>query len=373
VAGVASVVVGVLGVTALAVAVLEATRGGSTGGQGTATARRPVTTDATERLAGANAVRRKVSGRTLRVVQAGAPVPRDGGPAAATFTDLQEALDAARPGDTIQVSGVHTGEFETVRPGRAGAPITVAGLPGATLRGPAIYEGRVLTVGHDWVVVRGLKVTRGDKGIWVQGASNVTLSGNTVRDTGGECVRIKYLARRNEVAGNRIGPCGAVNFDLRASRKNGEGVYVGTAPEQLSRNPTAVSDASNQNWIHDNVITARAECVDLKEGAELNIVERNTCSGGRDPDGSGLESRGNRNVFRYNTVSDVVGKGIRLGGDTRTQGVDNEVVGNTLVRTGGQAVGAMRLPQRRICGNILGSNRAGASNARSVTPAAPCR
>jgi len=112
--------------------------------------------------------------------------------------------------------------------------------------------------------------------------------------------------------------------------------------------------------------------VDLKEGAELNLVERNRCSGGLDPDGSGLDARGNDNVFRYNTVSDVAGKGVRLGGDTKSQGLGNEVFGNTLVRTGGQAVGAMRLPQRRICGNTLGSNAAGASNVKTVSPSAPC-
>jgi parallel beta-helix repeat protein len=230
----------------------------------------------------------------------------------------------------------------------------------------------VLTVENDWIVVSGLRITRGDKGIWLQEVRNVTLRGNTVRDTGGECIRLKYLAVRNEVAGNRIGPCGAVNFNLRASRKNGEGVYVGTAPEQLDRNPTRQSDASNQNWVHDNVITTRAECVDIKEGASLNVVERNRCSGGLDPDGSGLDSRGNDNVFRWNTVTDVVGKGVRLGGDTATQGVNNEVFGNTLLRTGGHAVGAMRLPQRRICGNTVGSNRSGVSNVKTLLPSAPC-
>jgi parallel beta-helix repeat protein len=175
----------------------------------------------------------------------------------------------------------------------------------------------VLTIENDWIVVSGLRITRGDKGIWLQGAHNVTLRGNTVRDTGGECIRLKYLAARNEIVDNRIGPCGAVNFNLRASRKNGEGVYVGTAPEQLDRNPTRQPDASSQNWVHDNVITTRAECVDIKEASSLNVVEHNRCSGGLDPDGSGLDSRGNDNVFRWNTVTDVVGKGVRLGGTPR--------------------------------------------------------
>jgi parallel beta-helix repeat protein len=333
----------------------------------------------TVRLAGASAVRRAVEGRVLRVVAKAPKLPAGTRPSPPTgtetapFLDVQTAIYAAQPGDTVLLApGTFTGEFETVRSGRPGAPITIAGEAGATLRGRGISEGRVLTVENDWIVVSGLRITRGDKGIWVQEATNVTLRDNTVRDTGGECIRVKYLAVRNEIAGNRIGPCGAVNFNLKASRKNGEGVYIGTAPEQLSRNPTTVSDASNQNWVHDNVITTRAECVDLKEGASLNVVERNTCSGGQDPDGSGLDSRGNDNVFRFNTVTDVLGKGVRLGGDTPSQGVGNEVVGNTLLRTGGHAVGAMRLPQKRICGNTVGSNRDGASNVKSLLPSSPC-
>jgi parallel beta-helix repeat protein len=376
--GAAGLVVCLAGVTAVLAGVLDASGRREPAARPTAA---PATAAATVRLAGAAVVRRAVEGRVLRVVAkapktkppAGTrPVAPDGSEAA-PYLDLQTAIYAAQPGDTVLLApGTYNGEFETVRSGTPGAPITIAGEEGATLRGPGVGEGRVLSVENDWIVVSGLRITRGDKGIWLQEVRNVTLRGNTVRDTGGECIRLKYLAVRNEVAGNRIGPCGAVNFNLRASRKNGEGVYVGTAPEQLDRNPTRQSDASNQNWVHDNVITTRAECVDIKEGASLNVVERNRCSGGLDPDGSGLDSRGNDNVFRWNTVTDVVGKGVRLGGDTATQGVNNEVFGNTLLRTGGHAVGAMRLPQRRICGNTVGSNREGASNVKTLLPSAPC-
>lgn len=375
--GAAGLVVCLAGVTAVLAGVLDAGRQREPAARPTAA---PPTAGATVRLAGAAVVRRAVEGRVLRVVAkaprkapAGTrPVAPDGSEAA-PYLDPQTAIYAAQPGDTVLLApGTYNGEFETVRSGTPGAPITIAGEEGATLRGRGVGEGRVLTVENDWIVVSGLRITRGDKGIWLQEVRNVTLRGNTVRDTGGECIRLKYLAVRNEVADNRIGPCGAVNFNLRASRKNGEGVYVGTAPEQLDRNPTRQSDASNQNWVHDNVITTRAECVDIKEGASLNVVERNRCSGGLDPDGSGLDSRGNDNVFRWNTVTDVVGKGVRLGGDTATQGVNNEVFGNTLVRTGGHAVGAMRLPQRRICGNTVGSNREGASNVKTLLPSAPC-
>jgi hypothetical protein len=193
-----------------------------------------------------------------------------------------------------------------------------------------------------------------------------------VYGTGGECIRIKYRSRENEVAHNLVGPCGLVNFDVAAGRKNGEGVYLGTAPEQLYKNPTPEPDNSGANRVHDNLITAAAECVDVKEASEGNVVERNACSGGLDPDGSGLGSRGNRTVFRFNVVTDQVGKGVRLGGDTPDQGVLNDVYGNALLRTGSYAVGAMRMPQGRVCGNTVGDNARGVVNvALPVTEPCP--
>jgi parallel beta-helix repeat protein len=374
--GVAGLVVCLAGLGAVALGILDPRTGEPVGTAKGPAKSGPVTADATVKLAGAAVVKRAITGRTLHVVPKAAGLAQGAatGTETAPYTDVQTAIYAASPGDTVLLGpGVFTGELMTVRNGTPGAPITIAGTPGeTTLRGKAVGEGRILTVQNDWIVVTGLTITRGDKGIWLQQARNVTLRDNTVRDTGGECIRVKYLAQRNEITGNKIGPCGNVNFNLKASRKNGEGIYIGTAPEQLSRNPTDVTDASNQNWVHDNVISTRAECVDLKEGSELNVVERNTCSGGQDPDGSGLDSRGNHNVFRYNTVSDVAGKGVRLGGDTKTQGLDNEVFGNTLVRTGSQAIGAMRMPQKLICGNTIGNNDAGPTNQKTLIPDSPC-
>jgi hypothetical protein len=276
------------------------------------------------------------------------------------------------PGDPVSIGpGTYPGPLVTQRSGTAGARIRLVG-DRSVVRGESVDDERLLTIRHSWWVVTGLTLTHADKGIWLQKASHNVLRGNTIAGTGGECVRVKYYSVANELAGNRIGPCGLVNFDLEGGHKNGEGIYVGTAPEQLARNPSAGPDASNRNWIHDNAITPRAECVDLKEHAERNLVERNTCSGGLDPDGSGLESRGNRNTFRDNTVTDYVGKGIRFGGDTPDQGIRNDAYGNTLQRTGSYAIGAMRLPQGKICGNTVGGNRAGRSNVGAIDPASAC-
>jgi len=74
----------------------------------------------------------------------------------------------------------------------------------------------------------------------------VRLLGNRLHDAGGECVRLKDFAQRNEVAGNAIARCGRVRFDLAKGAKNGEGVYIGTAPEQAGGRP----DRSDGNLVH---------------------------------------------------------------------------------------------------------------------------
>ena len=140
--------------------------------------------------------------------------------------------------------------------------------------------------------------------------------------------------------------------------RNGEAIYIGTAPEQSGGRP----DRSNGNRVHHNRIAATAECVDVKEAALRNLVERNRCSGNLDPDGAGLSSRGDHTTFRYNVSTRHAGAGIRLGGDKRTQGVRNNVVGNTLTDNAGYGLKVMRRPQGRIAGNTFARNRRGRTN-----------
>jgi hypothetical protein len=296
----------------------------------------------------------------------------DGSPAH-PLMGLQAGLDAAGPGDTVVLlPGSYVGPVRSVRSGAPGRPITVVAAPGAALRGTSVTTARLVTITHSWITVEGLDLGHANKGFWVEGVSNVILRRNHVHDIGGECVRIKYLSSAVEVVGNRIGPCGLVNFDLDSNKKNGEGIYVGTSPDQLSRNPTDVPDATTRVWVHDNVIRPRAECVEIKEFAMRNVVEHNDCAGAIDPDGSGLSARGNGNVFRGNVVRDVAGKGVRLGGRPDGQGVDNRVEGNTVTGTGDYGIAVIREPQGRICGNTLRDNASGPVDADGLDPARPC-
>lgn len=233
---------------------------------------------------------------------------------------------------------------------------------------------------HDHLVLRDFELTGADKLIVLINAADVRIVGNDLHDAKGECVRLRYHSSGNEIAGNRITRCGRTGFDLSDDSKNGEGVYIGTAPEQLDdKNPIGEPDASSRNWVHDNDIAVPAECVDIKEDAVGNVVERNRCTASEDPDGAGFSSRGIATVFIDNFSTGHVGDGIRLGGDEDDDGVRTVVRGNHLIGNKGYGLSVHRLPQGEICGNQLRGNALGSFNMDAdedgeieVDPSLPC-
>lgn len=308
--------------------------------------------------------------RTL-FVAAGAGPGGDGSPGR-PFAAVQPAVDAARPGDTVRVGpGIYAGSVHSVRPGTPDHRIRLSG-DGARIVAAATGSSRLVEIDHDYLDVTGFTVDGGSTGIRLDGAGHVRILHNIVRDALGECIRVKNQSADNEVAFNAVSGCGRQHFDLAADRKNGEGIYIGTAPEQLGRNPGGRPDHSDRNWIHDNTIDTPAECVDVKESSRRELIEHNTCRGGRDPDSAGLSGRGDYLVFRGNTVIGPVGAGIRLGGDEPGQGLHSVVVDNELQDPHGYGVKVMRTPQDQICGNGVVNPGRGPSNLAGTHPSAAC-
>lgn len=311
-------------------------------------------------------------------VRAGATAPGSGS-ASSPFPTISAALAAATAGDVVMVeAGTYPELVRSVRDGTVTQPIRIVGRAGAVIQGMAADEDRLVEFNHSYLTLEGFRLTGADKLLWLQKTSGVRILGNTFDGAGGECIRLKFFATDNEVARNTIRNCGSVNFTYpNGSGKNGEGVYIGTAPEQRAeKNPTDEVDASDRNWVHGNDIQTRAECVDIKEGASANLVESNRCTGQLDPNGSAFDSRGNGNFFVANVATNVVGAGVRLGGDTPRDGADNVVIGNELRSTGGYAVKLENPSQRAVCGNTIGDNAAGSATRNDGTPIyrpeAPC-
>ncbi len=303
---------------------------------------------------------------------------------------IQKALNRALPGDTVQLGdGTYYQSITSVRSGTKDEPITLKGSKDVVIFG---NRSRVIEIHHSYLVLDGFQVNGHwsvgetkenyrDKLIYVigtgpkKGVEGLRLTNLLVQNGGGECIRLRYFAKNNEVSHSTVRNCGVWDFRFSDGGKNGEGIYIGTAPEQRKdgKNPTADPDVSTGNRIHHNLIeTYGNECVDIKEGAMRNVVEYNTCRFQMDAESGGFDARGNHNTFRYNTVEETVGAGIRLGGDGDLDGLDNSIYGNIFRNNGDGVLNVQRLPQGKICGNMIGSQPKNRDDYQGIEPAESC-
>jgi hypothetical protein len=312
----------------------------------------------------------------------------------APFRTIQKAVDLAQPGAVITLaSGVYLQDIHSAREGAPGAPITLTGPADAIVKGGG--GARIVEINHDNITLSGFTIDGlwgdpnsaagyRDKLLYVlgkqprDGVSELRVLNMTFRNAGGECVRLRYFAQRNEISGSVITNCGVHDFRFGAGGKNGEGIYIGTAPEQRGdgKNPTAEPDLSNENWIHQNQFDTQGnECVDIKESATGNVVEGNSCTGQRDAESGGFDSRGSGNIFRANQSYGNTGAGIRLGGDSASDGIGNDIYNNDIHDNQAGGIKVQRQPQGKVCGNTMSNNYGGesvGSEAASLFPAAPC-
>jgi len=251
--------------------------------------------------------------RTIHVSPSGSD--KADGSADRPLKTLEKAMSLAATGDTIELAaGRYEGDVKTAASG-----VTISG-PGEAVISASGNRG--IEVLHDKTTLRGLTLERCDVGVWLYNANDCLLEGLTLRDLEGEGIRIKNQSCRNVIRQCSFTRMGRKGFDAAAGKKNGEGVYIGTAPEQRSKNrPSNVPDQSRGNVIEDCTFqTEAAEAVDIKEDSEENIVRRCTGADSRDPNGAIFGSRGDRNRFEACVATGGAGHGFRFGGDTVKQG-----------------------------------------------------
>ncbi len=319
----------------------------------------------------------------------------DGTSPESAFETIQKAINKALPGDTIYLgNGQYLQDFKTVRDGREGQPIIITGFPDAVVLGSG--GSRIAEINHSFIQLIGFTIdglvgdgqteqSYRDKLLYIHGIErdglhDIKILKMTLQNAGGECMRLRYFVNDSEIAYNIIDTCGVHDFRFNNGGKNGEAIYIGTAPEQLKdgKNPTTDPDESNKNWIHHNTIRTQGnECVDIKESSRFNVVEYNTCTGQKDPESAGLDARGSNNIFRYNNVSNSIGAGIRLGGDEDTDGINNNVYGNTLRGNKYGGIKIERVPQGKVCDNKItgtpSSRFVVGSESEDIDPTQPCR
>ncbi len=307
---------------------------------------------------------------------------------------IQQGLKKAQAGDRIKLfPGVYWQDIRSVRSGELGRPIEINGMGKVIVKGAE--KRRIIELNHSHIILSNFTVDGKtgdgsrikdykDKLVYVKGKTSETgvtgvkIIGMHFYNAGGECVRLKHFSRNNEVAHSTFKNCGVWDFKFNRGKKNGEVIYIGTAPEQVAAgmNPSKDVDESNDNWIHHNRIDSQGnECVDIKEGSSFNLIENNDCTGQQDIHGGAISVRGNHNTIRNNHVWKNKGAGIRLGGDTDKDGIGNMVYGNTLYDNGVTGIKMMVFPQGKICGNKILAGRGKKTKGPfkdAVLPEKPC-
>ena len=192
----------------------------------------------------------------------------DGRSAETPFFSIQKAVNLAYPDDLINLaSGIYLQDIKSYRHGTASAPITIQGPSSAIVQGAG--NARIIQITHDYLTLDGFTVDGlfGDPNLVtgyrkkllyaigtqpLDGVTGLRLLHMTFRNAADECVRLRYFSQRNEIAYSTITGCGIEDFKFNGGSKNGEGIYVGTANEQLGLNgaPTYDPDQSNNNWVH---------------------------------------------------------------------------------------------------------------------------
>ncbi len=103
---------------------------------------------------------------------------------------LQDAINAALPGETINVSGTCA---ENILVRNEKQRITINGGGTATINGPSNTSPAVNIRGKG-ILLQGFTIRGGNAGVAVNRGSNAVLSGNTIESTGGNGVIIEQLA-----------------------------------------------------------------------------------------------------------------------------------------------------------------------------------
>ncbi len=286
------------------------------------------------------------------------------------YSSIQQAINEAFPGDTILIMpGVYRESINTVRDGKLNKPITIIGTPDTYIVGNNKPKGKVIYITHSYIQLINLKINGyfrnckekkcyHDKLIYIKGSPDKYLQGiriirNDIKNALGECVRLKYV-KNSEIAWNNISHCGLRDFVFHRGKKNGEGIYIGTAPEQDKGHP----DKTQNILIHHNFIfTYGSECVDVKENSTNIIISDNVCGGNKQETVGGISIRGNNSLIENNIILKNQGSGVRLGGDTREFGINNTVKNNLILENTFCGLKIMRLPQKSIENNLLINNK----------------
>ncbi|MFJ6003473.1 nitrous oxide reductase family maturation protein NosD [Arthrobacter sp. NPDC092385] len=280
----------------------------------------------------------------------------------ANSTELENALDAAQPGDVIGLgAGVYTGNFTAAAAGTAEQPIMLCGNAESILDGGTTDDGYVFHLeDSSYWVLQGFTVRNGQKGVMVDQSTNTVISGLTVTTIGDEAIHLRKFSTDNQVIGNTISDTG-----LRKP-KFGEGIYIGTAESNWCDISNCEPDRSDRNEISGNTISGTtSENVDIKEGTSDGVLRANSFNGsGIIEADSWVDVKGRGWVIEENTGADSPQDGFQTHEIVDGWGTEN-VFRDNVAQVNGPGLGYSLKPVRDNvveCSNTASDAGEGLSN-----------
>ena len=249
------------------------------------------------------------------------------------------------------------------------APIALCATRNAILDGGDPTSGYALHVTASYWVIAGFTIQNAQKGIVLDGASQVTLTGLLVHDIGEEGIHFRKSSTHNWLINSEIRNTGTYAAGY------GEGVYIGSAVSnwQTVMGSASTPDPSDSNHVLNNTIAATAaECIDVKEGTSAGEIRGNTLDGSAisgqnyadsyiDIKGDGYLVSQNRALNPSPTLVDGFQIHVVAEAPSGSSGNNNTVDGNTIDLTGSAGTGVGVWVQTSSSGNVVRCNN-------SVTP-----
>jgi len=189
---------------------------------------------------------------------------------------LSLEMSRATPGTVIRLApGTYTGQISVKANGAPGNPIWLCGPRSAIVNVGGIQNNHGIIVSDSsHLVVSGMTVTNGLKGITVRNSHHVTVADTLVNTVGFEAIHLRENTTDSVVIGNVIRNTGLVNGLY------GEGIYIGSSDRNWCSLTACLPDRSDRNAVLNNTISmTTAQPIEVKEGTTGGVVRGNVFDG----------------------------------------------------------------------------------------------
>jgi hypothetical protein len=242
--------------------------------------------------------------------------------------ELKAAVAKAQAGTVVRMNpGTYTGQVNVSGRGTAANPIWLCGPRSAIVNVGGITDNHGIIVSNSsHVVVTGMTVTNGLKGITVRASDHVTISDTLVHDIGYEAVHVRENSSDNTIVGNTIRGTG-----LR-DPFYGEGVYIGSSEANWCNLTACKPDRSDRNAVVANSLSkTSAQPIEVKEGTSNGLIFGNTITGlgAMARSESWVKVKGNGWAVVGNTATESVRHGFQVNGSVTGWGLGNLFGNNT--------------------------------------------